>query len=1001
MAYTFKHGDRPLDGITVQRAVGRGGFGEVYYALTDSGKQVAVKYLRDNPEIELRGISHVMNLKSPHLITIYDVRKSASGEPFVIMEYVSGPSLRELMTAESGGMGLQKAAFLLTGICKGLSYLHERGIVHRDLKPANIFYDDGYVKIGDYGLSKHMSVSQHSGQTVSVGTVHYMAPEIGSGSYTKAIDIYAVGVILYEMLTGRLPFSGSSMAEILMKHVREQPNLMGVPQPFAAVIAKALAKDPSERYQDANEMLAAVMEHASFNQDAASFDASQLTVARRNEPREADDQTVTSPSPAPRAVPPPPMDVRSVEDYLGALPDRLQKKIERLGRKLEKKTAKLERKSGRRRRQVGADPVAPRRPDVLEPAYSDITVARGGRFAQIVVIALIAVIASAGLDFLFIRRNGSYHDEPLLTVALVMALGGGLLGVMLAHFQVLSRLITRSEMLDRFVYASLAGLLMLPSLGPGLEAHRQFGWVLVAPLACLMICNWNERIDSARRGMNEGWGWSMFWPALVGFIAMQMVDAEKFNLIAAGVCALFSALTHTAAALWPYPLRPTTPIDGAAGPASVPPATSGDEWEANADNFAARVATWEPPVGDAKPMAGGAAHAAWPGVHTSPGAMLVAPVPRNGLARALFWLFSALALFVTLGTFIGLMFVRGKDDAATAALLSMVLVSLAWQPFLLWKALHAFKRPAWFGTVRPLILTLIAQGFIAIGMVGMFGDLHGNNWLSVLIPGAVIFIAGLIVLFTPGTPWRAQDIRGPAVETNAAPPAIGAAIVYDARGHRSGSIGTALVAIALLMAISTAFFSWRTHERIRIGSIELQADPPRVAIVPRAPGTPVAVRVPGPNRVPGPATGVAPPAPVDVESPSMPEPPESDDPGAVFEPHAHAERAFGRLPLLVMTPLALGAGFLLWSRRGQGWMPALRTAGGCGLLFALAASLTSGDVLGSSGVISSETFGPITYERSASWGELAKLAGFAVGAAVLLLWPRGLRRTTASAQPGF
>ena len=175
MAYTFKHGDRPLEGLTVQRAVGRGGFGEVYYAVADSGKQVALKYLRENPEIELRGIAHVMNLKSPHLITIYDVKQNEAGEPFVIMEYVSGPSLRDMLIAEGKGMPSQKAAYLMRGIAQGLSYLHERGIVHRDLKPANIFYDDGYVKIGDYGLSKHISVSKHSGQTVSVGTVHYMA----------------------------------------------------------------------------------------------------------------------------------------------------------------------------------------------------------------------------------------------------------------------------------------------------------------------------------------------------------------------------------------------------------------------------------------------------------------------------------------------------------------------------------------------------------------------------------------------------------------------------------------------------------------------------------------------------------------------------------------------------------------------------------------------------------------------------------------------------------
>ena len=97
MAYTFKHGDRPLSDCEIQRAVGTGGFGEVYYAMTDGGREVALKYLRDNPEIELRGVSHCMNLKSPYLVTVFDVRKSVEGEYFVVMEYCSGPSLRDLL----------------------------------------------------------------------------------------------------------------------------------------------------------------------------------------------------------------------------------------------------------------------------------------------------------------------------------------------------------------------------------------------------------------------------------------------------------------------------------------------------------------------------------------------------------------------------------------------------------------------------------------------------------------------------------------------------------------------------------------------------------------------------------------------------------------------------------------------------------------------------------------------------------------------------------------
>jgi serine/threonine protein kinase len=169
-----------------------------------------------------------MNIKSPHLVTIFDVKYNDRNEPFVLMEYVSGPSLHDLLSEAPGGLGAQKAAFFLREIAKGLSYLHECGIVHRDLKPGNVFYENGYVKIGDYGLAKAISASRHSGHTITVGTVHYMAPEIGAGNYNCSIDIYALGVLLHEMLTGDVPFGGSSPAEILMKHMTVAPELANI-----------------------------------------------------------------------------------------------------------------------------------------------------------------------------------------------------------------------------------------------------------------------------------------------------------------------------------------------------------------------------------------------------------------------------------------------------------------------------------------------------------------------------------------------------------------------------------------------------------------------------------------------------------------------------------------------------------------------------------------------------------------------------------------------------
>ncbi|MEE8306326.1 MAG: protein kinase [Gammaproteobacteria bacterium] len=276
--FQYKYGDKPLAGYTIQRGVGRGGFGEVYYALSDSGKQVALKALQVYEQIELRGINHCMNLKSPHLVTIFDVKYNDKGRPFVIMEYVSGPSLGDMVKDSPNGLGTQKAAFFLREIAKGLSYLHECGIVHRDLKPGNIFYEDGRVKIGDYGLSKAINTSQCTGQTVTVGTVHYMAPEIGEGRYDRSIDIYALGILLYEMLTGQVPYFGNSPAEVLMKHMTAKPDLTGIDETFARVISKALEKDPAVRYKTVREMVEDVFGSEHVRNSVSQFSPESLSI---------------------------------------------------------------------------------------------------------------------------------------------------------------------------------------------------------------------------------------------------------------------------------------------------------------------------------------------------------------------------------------------------------------------------------------------------------------------------------------------------------------------------------------------------------------------------------------------------------------------------------------------------------------------------------------------------------------------------------------------------
>ncbi|HIQ20839.1 MAG TPA: serine/threonine protein kinase, partial [Planctomycetes bacterium] len=254
--FTYPSGSRPLEGYTIKRGVGHGGFGEVYYAHSDGGKEVALKLIRRNLEVELRGVRQCLNVKHPHLLAIYDIREDEDGDTWVVMEYVSGQPLEEVIAAHPEGMPTDEVLRWIHGIGAGVAYLHDHGIVHRDLKPGNVFCEEGVVKVGDYGLSKFISCSRRSGHTESVGTVHYMAPEVANGRYGKEIDIYALGVILYEMLTGRVPFEGESVGEVLMKHLTATPDVSMLEEPYRSVVARALEKDPAKRFAGVEEMLA-------------------------------------------------------------------------------------------------------------------------------------------------------------------------------------------------------------------------------------------------------------------------------------------------------------------------------------------------------------------------------------------------------------------------------------------------------------------------------------------------------------------------------------------------------------------------------------------------------------------------------------------------------------------------------------------------------------------------------------------------------------------------
>ncbi len=581
MAYTFKHGDRPLDDYTIQRAVGCGGFGEVYYALSDGGREVALKYLKSNPAIELRGVSHCINLKSPHLVSIFDVKKNADAEYFVIMEYCSGPSLRDLMIAAPDGFDPQKSAFFVREIAKGLAYLHDQGIVHRDMKPGNIFFDDGYVKIGDYGLSKFISVSRHSAQTASVGTVHYMAPEIGSGNYSAGVDIYALGVMLYEMLLGRVPFEGSSMGEILMKHLTAQPELDDLPHPFGEVIRKCLQKDPKDRYQSANEMIEALLEVDEVRQSLAGFSAKSLAGAVNRGPTAGASSPIPSPNPMPtdahKNYPPPPprgrKHTRARRPVSELTSKRVGKRHDRIARKIDKKMSKL---SGGRlpKHQTQAYSAASRRAGESPGDF----VARQSRRKRMLLCMLASTAIAIGAAIIF----GNAHDAPygIATGMFIIAMSGGVgIGRKSVRWFAAEDGPRWASALIRI--GSCAPLLFLAGIPMLADSHNSEGLAIIfALLVVIWLGKWNKPFERGYAGeLSLGTAiWTGFGGVVSAGIVTAMMDSNTHDIVmpTAGVIAGSVSLIIQMNSWWIGTRRPVYTGDSHKEHEQTPPTINED-----------------------------------------------------------------------------------------------------------------------------------------------------------------------------------------------------------------------------------------------------------------------------------------------------------------------------------------------------------------------------------------------------------------------------------------
>jgi eukaryotic-like serine/threonine-protein kinase len=244
---------------SVERTLGRGGMATVELALDEQlGRRVAVKRLFASLAGDdvfqtrfLREARMAAGLSHPNLVAVYDVGED-DGLPYIVMEYVEGETLAELM-ARTGPMEPDRAVDLLLQICAGLEHAHAAGLVHRDIKPQNLLVrSDGVAKIADFGIARTHQATQLTQAGTVLGTAAYLAPEQAAGErVTAAADIYSLGAVAYELLSGRPPYQFESLADLAVAQQQPPAPLEGVPPELNRAVLHALSADPQARPRSA------------------------------------------------------------------------------------------------------------------------------------------------------------------------------------------------------------------------------------------------------------------------------------------------------------------------------------------------------------------------------------------------------------------------------------------------------------------------------------------------------------------------------------------------------------------------------------------------------------------------------------------------------------------------------------------------------------------------------------------------------------------------------
>jgi len=247
--------------------IGEGSFAETYLATdTSLGRQVAVKVLREQYASDVRVAARferearaAASVTHPNVVDVYDYGRDGN-TLYIVMEWVDGTDLKEHIRRRAP-LPVPEATRLIREILQGLGAIHRAGIIHRDVKSQNVLIaQSGTAKLTDFGIARGALDTGLTDTGMALGTAAYMAPEQASGQpLTPAADIYAAGVILFEMLTARLPFPGDNPVQVMFQHVNDPPPRPrtlnpDIPPGLELVVLRALAKDPSDRFQSAAEM---------------------------------------------------------------------------------------------------------------------------------------------------------------------------------------------------------------------------------------------------------------------------------------------------------------------------------------------------------------------------------------------------------------------------------------------------------------------------------------------------------------------------------------------------------------------------------------------------------------------------------------------------------------------------------------------------------------------------------------------------------------------------